>query len=131
VLSYPIYRTPHGNLKSNPLEAIGTHLDSYSPVCYGVFLDCNVSASWPIFGEIIFSGKANRGAFGAILWPMYIYKALPLYSGFGFTSSWPQSCFQDYFRAASLTITGMGRLSQTYPTTSKVAGFFLSWRDPQ
>ena len=38
-------------------------------------------------GKIIFSGKANRGAFGAILWPMYIYKALPLYPGFGFTFS--------------------------------------------
>ena len=53
----------------------------------GPFLIVMLSASWPILGEIIFSGKANRGAIWAILWPMYIYKALPLYSGFGFTFS--------------------------------------------
>ena len=30
---------------------------------------------------------ASSGAIWAILWPTYIYKALPLYSGFGFTFS--------------------------------------------
>ena len=41
------------------------------------------------WGKVISSGKANSGAIWAILWLMYIYKTLPLYSGFGFTSACP------------------------------------------
>ena len=56
----------------------------------------------------------------------YIYKALPLYSGFGFTFRADQPRSTGYLLAISLTITGLGRLSQTYPTAPKVVGFFFT-----
>ena len=58
---------------------------------------------------------------------MYIYKALPLYSGFGFAFLCLLTRFQDYFRA-SLTIaripafTGLGRLSQASTTCARSSG---------
>ena len=81
----------------------------------------------PRRGIFLGLGRTLSPSCRRILWPMCIYKARSLNSGFGFTFSCLLIRFQDYF-CASLTIaripafTGLGRLSQALTTCARSSG---------
>ena len=97
---------------------------SYSPVCYGVFLDCNVAVSWRICREIIFSGKANSWQIG-LFCGRYIYTGPTPVSRFGSTSTSLPSQFSRLFPRRFTHHHGLGQVVLNLPDYFQGSRVFL------